>query len=205
MSPLMEMDQPSVGFDSDVPLTETQQVFLLQLAWQAVQAATRWDDRPEVPSNLEPRLRQKQGAFVTLHGREQKLRGCIGYMESHLPLAETVTMAAHAAASRDPRFQPVRSEELDELEIEISVLSTLREVASSDELVIGRDGLVVSDGRQRGLLLPQVAVKQGWSIEQFLGETCRKAGLPFDCWKESRVLVQRFSAEIFSAPAPETH
>lgn len=204
MTPLMEMDQPVVSYDPDLPLTDAQRTMLLKLAREAVVAATRWED-PEVPSGLDPRLLQKQGAFVTLHGVDHRLRGCIGYVESHLPLAETISMAAHAAACRDPRFQPVREDELGTIELEISVLSPLHDVTSPDGVVIGRDGLVISDGRQRGLLLPQVAGKQGWSVERFLGETCRKAGLALDSWKESQVRVQRFTADIFSAPAPESY
>ena len=201
--PLMELDQPQVDRGHEVPLSREQRARLLTVARQAVESATRWDD-PDVPRTDDPRLSLKQGAFVTLHGREHRLRGCIGYVESHLSLLETISMAAHAAACRDPRFQPVRADELAEIEIEISVLSPLCVMKSPADIQIGKHGLVVTDGIRRGLLLPQVASRQGWDAETFLAETCSKAVLPRDRWKDEGVRVELFTAEIFSAAAPQT-
>lgn len=176
------------------PLNAEEKSFLLRLARKSVEAAVR-NDRVEMPAEIPPPLRIPSGAFVSLH-KKGHLRGCIGYVQPIHPLYRTVIEAATASALRDLRFDPVRPEELPEVEIEISVLSPLQE-ARPEEVQVGVHGLMVSLGQARGLLLPQVAVEHHWQREQFLEETCRKAGLPADAWRRG-AKVEAFMAEIFN-------
>lgn len=148
----------------------------------------------ELPELLN--LRNLGGAFVTLHCRG-RLRGCVGQIASNESLVKTVAYCAKAAALEDSRFDPVDPGELSEIEIELSVLSGL-EIIAPHEIQAGKHGLVVSRGRQRGVLLPQVAVQFRWSGQRLLEETCVKAGLERDAWKSPEILVQAFTAEIFS-------
>ena len=133
-------------------------------------------------------------AFVTLRSGE-RLRGCIGYTEPHAPLYRTVQECVVAAATEDPRFPPVTAGELGQLRIEISVLSPLTPVRPVD-VVPGVHGLMIRKGEHRGLLLPQVAIEQGWDRELFLSQVCVKAGLPKDAWKKEAELYS-FTAEVF--------
>jgi AmmeMemoRadiSam system protein A len=122
--------------------------------------------------------------------------GCIGQFAREQPVVEVVSYCARAAALEDPRFEPVRPDELAELELEISVLSSPREI-TFEEIEIGKHGLIVARGWQRGVLLPQVAAEYGWSRERFLEETCVKAGLDRNAWKEPPTRVEAFTAEVF--------
>ncbi|RKZ20397.1 AMMECR1 domain-containing protein, partial [bacterium] len=131
----------------------------------------------------------------TKHG---ELRGCIGLIKGIKPLYLAVQDMAIAAALRDPRFPPVSPSELDEIEIEISVLTPLKEVKDVEEIKVGRDGIYIERGYHSGLLLPQVATEYGWTREEFLDHTCMKAGLFPGCWKEEGTKIYRFSALIFS-------
>lgn len=178
-------------------LTEADQQLLLRLAREVLEQSVRHQGLPEVE---EPQgaLRENCGAFVTLH-KAGRLRGCIGYVEGLKPLYQTVRECAQAAALRDPRFDPVTPEELPALRVEISVLSPLV-VVTPDRIEVGRHGLLVSRGAQRGLLLPQVAVEWKWDRERFLEETCRKAGLPEDAWQHGAKL-QAFTAQVFAEPS----
>ena len=142
-------------------------------------------------------LKEQCGAFVTLHLRGE-LRGCIGYIEARFPLYETVEEAAAKAALEDPRFLPLSKQEFKDVEIEISVLSPLQKVSNVDDIEVGRDGLVIDAGYTRGLLLPQVATEYGWGREQFLSQTCRKAGLQADAWKKKGVTIYSFTSDVFS-------
>ncbi|NIO48820.1 MAG: AmmeMemoRadiSam system protein B [Candidatus Aminicenantes bacterium] len=124
----------------------------------------------------------KKGAFVTLK-RKGYLRGCIGFIEPVAPLYQTVIHTSVYAACRDQRFPPVSAEELDDLEIEISVLSPLKKIHDPSLVRVGKHGLVISKGNKKGLLLPQVPVENNWSRETFLKQACMKAGLPPNTWK----------------------
>jgi len=135
------------------------------------------------------------GAFVTLH-RRNRLRGCIGQMTSSESLFSIVAYCAKAAALEDPRFAPVRPEELAELEIEISVLSLPEEIAP-ERIEAGKHGLLVRRGWQRGVLLPQVATEFRWSGLRLLEETCVKAGFERDAWKDSETRIYAFTAAVF--------
>ena len=140
------------------------------------------------------------GAFVTLRIAEL-LRGCIGQVEADAPLSETVQHVAAAAATEDPRFPPLRHEELEHVVIEVSVLGPLEPCAGPTHIEVGRHGLVVDSGLRRGLLLPQVAVEWGWNSHTFLTQTCVKAGLKPDAWKSDAKLF-RFEAEVFREDGP---
>jgi len=135
--------------------------------------------------------------FVSLH-RGKALRGCIGTVEPNQPLYRAVQEMAIAAATRDPRFGPVTLEELDQLDIEISVLGEARRVRTPDEIVVGRDGLRIDVLGHRGLLLPQVAPEAGWDAPTFLAKTCAKAGLPEDAWKADDAEIWAFAAQVFN-------
>jgi AmmeMemoRadiSam system protein A len=118
------------------------------------------------------------------------------------PLYRTVQEAAHLAAVRDPRFSPVEAGEVENLEIEISVLSPLRRILNVEQIEVGRHGLVMKKGMHEGLLLPQVPVEQGWNRKQFLEYTCAKAGLKSDSWKDEDTDIFAFTAEVFGEHRP---
>ena len=152
---------------------------------------------------------EPRGVFVTLkHYPDDTLRGCIGYPLPVLPLRTALAQAAVSAAVEDYRFRPVRAPDLPRLTIEVSVLTVPEPVrfTTPEEAVravtVGRDGLIVDGLGSSGLLLPQVAPEQGWSAEELLDGTCEKAGLPRRAWRDPRVKVRRFEAEIFREVAP---
>jgi AmmeMemoRadiSam system protein A len=166
---------------------------LLRLARESI-AAHIGVAPAHVPGSVDV-LARPGGAFVTLH-KDGDLRGCIGHIEPSEPLGKVVPRSAVAASSRDPRFPPVTASELEAIDIEISLLGPLEAIAGPQDIVVGRDGLVVERGRQRGLLLPQVATEWGWDAETFLAHTCKKAGLPKDAWQKGAKLW-KFEAEVF--------
>ena len=176
-------------------LTEVEQGLLLELARRSIAAGLRGGSAPTL-DDPPARLRREQGAFVSLH-RGRTLRGCVGMVSPGRPLAETVVSCALAAATQDPRFDPLRPPELAGLTIEISALDVPFRVRDPSEVTLGLHGLMVSAGGRRGLLLPQVAVQQGWDVLTFLEETCLKAGLSRTAWKE-RAVVEAFSAQVFA-------
>ncbi len=177
------------------PLGSLERLVLLEIARTALRNAVEGRRAPLVPPALG-RLSQPAGAFVTLR-RDGGLRGCVGLIEAAEPLASVVAHAGVSAALQDPRFPPVAVGEIGSLEIEISVLSPLQSIRP-EEIEIGKHGLVVSQGRSRGVLLPQVAIEHGLSVERFLEETCRKGGLERNAWKLPETQIQGFIAEIFS-------
>jgi AmmeMemoRadiSam system protein A len=168
---------------------------LLQIARQTLESYLRDQIFLSVTPNGAG-LKENAGAFVTLE-KQGMLRGCIGHMAADRPLYLAVQEMAIQAATGDPRFSSVTRNELPEIEIEISVLSPFRRISDSSEIRIGEHGLVVSQGMHRGVLLPQVPVREGWDREKFLGYTCRKAGLPFESWKTGNLQIEIFSAEVF--------
>ena len=178
-------------------LTEGQRHALLELARGAVAAQVTGGSPDRVPLSSPEELPDASGAFVTLKLRGE-LRGCLGTLECRRGLAIEVARCAADSASEDPRFTPVMPGELPELTIEVSVLGPLERIdpLREDAIVIGQHGLVVEQGPRRGLLLPQVATEWHWTREQFLRQTCLKAGLPADAWQHGAV-VFRFDAEVF--------
>jgi AmmeMemoRadiSam system protein A len=168
---------------------------LLELARRAISSAVIEKRIPDFPP-YRAALSEPTGAFVTLH-RDGQVRGCVGQVESPDSLADTVARAAINAALHDSRFPAVEAEEVESLEIEISVLSPPEPIAPG-AILLGRHGLLIVEGEHRGLLLPQVATERQWSLQRFLEETCAKAGLPRDAWREPSTRILAFTAEVFS-------
>jgi AmmeMemoRadiSam system protein A len=175
-------------------LNKQEQETLLQIARDSVHAhlVNQNLELPAIPSGA---LSEQRGVFVSIH-HGKNLRGCVGTVDPPGPLYQSVAACAVAAASRDSRFKPLQLSEMPEVDFEISVLSPVEEVTNLQNIEVGTHGLIVSRGNARGLLLPQVAVQHQWDREQFLAETCRKAGLPPTAWKQGAT-VQRFTAEVF--------
>ena len=168
---------------------------LLALARRALITAVRnRESLHDLPN--DEFFRQPGGAFVTLHFRG-RLRGCVGQLPSRDSLAEVIAHCSKSAGLEDPRFEAVSIAELPGIEIELSILSTPVNV-QPDQIQPGKHGLIVSYGRKRGVLLPQVAEKFHWNAEKFLEETCAKADLARDAWKDPATRVQAFEAEVFS-------
>ncbi len=180
------------------PLNDEDRKILLRLARQALEMGVC--GVAEVKELLDPpqALTEPRGAFVTLRKGEE-LRGCIGHVLTTEPLYKSVQECAVAAALSDPRFAPVTPDEAPSIRMEISVLSTPAEIAP-EQIVIGEHGLIITQGLRRGLLLPQVPVAWNWDRDEFLEETCIKAGLPLDAWKKG-ARIEAFTAEVFEEPA----
>jgi uncharacterized protein len=167
---------------------------LLQIARHAITAHATGAAAPE--HAVESLASRRGGAFVTLH-KEGELRGCIGHLGADDLLTKVVARCAVAASSADPRFPKIAHAELSLIEIEISVLGVFERIDGPAEVEVGRHGVLVEHGRQRGLLLPQVAVEWKWDAATLLDQTCRKAGLPPQGWRKGAT-AWRFEAEVFS-------
>lgn len=176
------------------PLTPEEERTCLKLARQALENYFASGERLRSPVRSGT-LKEKRGAFVTLTV-DGDLRGCIGYPLPVKPLDETIIEMAIAAATQDTRFEPLSPGELPRLKIEISVLG-LPEPAQAGRVEVGRHGIIVSKGYQRGLLLPQVPVEHGWDRETYLRHGCLKAGLPPEEWKRGAE-IETFTAQVFS-------
>lgn len=186
-------------------LTKAEEETLLALARTTLEVYVRTGERPDVDDfELTETLHKFRGAFVTLRKGGQ-LRGCIGYTSCTKPLAVAVRDSAVSSAGADPRFAPVTPEELDEVSVEVSALAEgdtpdtpFKRLANTKDIVIGRDGLYLeNEPGSGGLLLPQVAVEQGWTVGEFLSALCRKAGVRDGAWKEPGTTLYRFSAQVF--------
>jgi AmmeMemoRadiSam system protein B/AmmeMemoRadiSam system protein A len=177
-------------------LTDQEKSELLSLARLSVEHAVGQGKAYVPAASDSPLLNQERGAFVTLtiHGN---LRGCIGYTAAFKPLYLTVRDVATYAALNDPRFHVVTKEELPQLEYEVSVLSPLRRVTDVEQIKVGTHGLIMKNGDKEGLLLPQVPVEQHWDRATFLEETCRKAGMEPDCWRDENTDIFSFTAVVF--------
>jgi AmmeMemoRadiSam system protein B/AmmeMemoRadiSam system protein A len=177
-------------------LLERDKSLLLSMARQAVEAVVERKDPPPVdPGTLSEALRAPCGAFVTLN-KNHALRGCIGRFDATEPLYKVVRMMAVAAATQDPRFSPVESAEIPDLEIEISVLTPMRRIHSIDEFELGRQGIYMKSGNRSGTFLPQVAGETGWTKEEFFGHCSQdKAGMGWDGWKSAELYV--YEALVF--------
>ncbi len=184
-------------------LTTEDGKYLVDLARKAIVTYIVDKKVLDVPEDVNPELKEKMGVFVTLNLGGQ-LRGCIGYPEPVMPLINALIDASISAAIRDPRFNPLTSEELDKIRVEVSVL-TKPEIIEVDtpkdyteKVNIGQDGLIVEMGPYRGLLLPQVATEWKWNESEFLSNTCMKAGLDQDCWLSEDVKIFKFASQIFN-------
>jgi AmmeMemoRadiSam system protein A len=178
-------------------LSEDDRTQILELARQSLRQAVCAHRLPTlIPT--EGIFGTARGVFVSLH-IAGKLRGCIGMVEPEEPLGRCIAHCAASAALQDPRFAPMREEEVEFTEIEVSILSPLRKI-SPEEIEIGKHGLLIEHGVHRGLLLPQVATEHGLDRENFLDETCRKAGLPRGTWKKKETVILGFTCEIVASP-----
>ncbi len=175
-------------------LTKEEREELLLLARSTIELFIRENKIPEYKTE-NTNLIEKKGAFVTLK-KNGRLRGCIGFIEPRLPLYQSIMQTAIYAACRDTRFLPVNQDELEELEVEISVLSPLRKISDPKLVMVGKHGLVIAKNGKKGLLLPQVPVENHWDQQTFLEQTCIKAGLPRDAWKTGADIFV-FEAIIF--------
>ena len=191
MSPQPE-NQPASSSLMHGEFTREERVVLLSLAHESIQSALEHREISLDPPS--PHFAEARGAFTTLYHQRQ-LRGCVGYVLAVISLYRTVAETARAAAFEDTRFPPVTLAEAPALEVSLSVLSPLRAV-QPEQVEIGVHGLVVSYGGRRGLLLPQVPVEHGWDRLTFIEQTCQKAGLPRDAWKNGATL-EAFTAEVF--------
>src|ERR1043166_2386349 len=182
-------------------LSASDKQFLLKVARDTVESVVNNSPLPQ-SEPCPPALKQPCGAFVTLR-QESELRGCIGYTEDAKPLVETVQEVAAKAATDDPRFMAVSPAELPSIEIEISVISSMKPVKNIDEIEIGKHGLLLEWRDLRGLLLPQVPVEYGWNKEMFLNQVSRKAGLPAIAWRDPETNLFTFTAEVFNEHSSE--
>jgi AmmeMemoRadiSam system protein A len=181
-------------------MDDTQKQTLLKVAGDTVEAVIKGGKIPK-PESDDPQLNAHCGCFVTLKNRG-RLRGCIGRFISDIPLIELVVEMAKASATGDMRFfaDPITAGELEQLDIEISVLSPLERTSDPLSLRLGVDGIYIKKGRTSGCFLPQVATETGWSKEEFLSYCCaHKAGLSPDAWKAPETEVYFFTAEVFGA------
>lgn len=174
-------------------LTKEERGTLLAIVRESIENASKGQSLPQIEIESSV-LKEEKGAFVTIekHGR---LRGCIGYIYPVKPLYKTVNEMARQAAIGDPRFPPLREDELDDINIEISVLSPLKRIKNINEIKVGKHGLYIVKGAYSGLLLPQVATEYGWDRQTFLEEVSMKAGLPPYAWKDAELYI--FEAEVF--------
>ena len=178
-------------------MNDEQKHILLKIARNAVEAAINGRPMPK-PQSQDAELNAHCGCFVTLKNKDE-LRGCIGQFVSDVALIQLVSEMAVASATGDPRFfaDRITSKEVDNLDIEISVLSPLKKTADPLSLQLGVDGIYIKNGYASGCFLPQVATETGWSKEEFLSYCCaHKAGLKPDAWKDKGTEVYLFTAEI---------
>jgi AmmeMemoRadiSam system protein A len=181
--------------EKDIPrLDQTEKDKLLLIARETLTEYLSAGVSPQY-SPTEPGLLQEAAAFITLRRRDGELRGCIGRVEITEPLYRTVQDCAISAATNDFRFPPVTAHELNDILIEVSVLSPFRPIKNPQEVQVGRHGLLIRKGFRVGLLLPQVASDRNWSRQEFIRAICRKAGLPSDGWRDADLYV--FDAEVF--------
>lgn len=199
------------GHGLDHAYSDEEGILLVKLARQTVDSYVVDKTKPSPPNDAPTKLWEKSGVFVTLNVLERgqaRLRGCIGRPYPTQPLIEATIDSSVDSAVNDPRFRPVAPDELDQIIVDLSVLTPPQklEYANPDELLslvqVGRDGLIVIRGMMRGLLLPQVPVQYSWDTKTFLEHTCQKAGLPSDLWKAPEVEFMSFQAEIFGETAP---
>jgi len=176
-------------------LSSDDKELLLRIARQHIFTCLRGAEPPEYNITSEALAEKGVGAFVSLYlGKE--LRGCIGSFGSPTPLFETISDMAVAAATTDPRFDPLTPADLLSIVIEISVLTPVKRATDVSEIEVGRHGLYIVKGEKRGVLLPQVAAEQGWGRNEFLDHTCMKAGLEPGDWKADDAEIYTFEADI---------
>jgi uncharacterized protein (TIGR00296 family) len=180
---------------------------LVRTARTAVTEYLKTRNKITLQEDFKSKFSFNSGVFVTL-SKKENLRGCIGFPTPTKRLYQSLVEAAIASATEDPRFPPLRFEELDEISFEVTILTTPEEVKVADppeyltKIKVGRDGLIVKWEFGSGLLLPQVPIEYGWNEEEFLSHTCEKAGAPQDCWKRKNTMILRFEGIVFKETQP---
>ena len=192
MPPPSDTSAPFLERSAQPEYSLAERQILCRLAHEAIVSVVR--ERGATEFTASEHLSEPRGVFTTLY-RKGKLRGCVGYPVALMPLHQAVVETARAAAFEDPRFPPVTVREAGDLKVSISVLGPLKAILP-EQVEVGRHGLLVSLGSHRGLLLPQVAVENGWDRVTFLEQTCRKAGLSSDAWRTGAA-IEAFTAEVF--------
>ena len=188
-------------------LSDSDGVFLVKTARMAVTEFLSNGKRIKLESEDEKKFSFNAGVFVTLNDANG-LRGCIGFPMPDKKLSHGIIDAAIAAATEDPRFSPVKINELNGIVFEVTVLTPPVEITVTDpmeyleKIKVGRDGLIIRNSFSSGLLLPQVPVEYGWNVEEFLQHTCEKAGLARDTWKNESVKIEKFEGIIFKEETP---
>ncbi|MFX1512077.1 MAG: TIGR00296 family protein [Promethearchaeota archaeon] len=190
-----------------VTLSEGQE--LIQLARKAILKFLDKNEKINPPENVSPVLHEPSGVFCTLNTLSGGLRGCIGHPYPDSPLVNALIDSAISAATRDPRFPPVKLEEMKKLTIDVTVLTPpkLLEVNHPKEylekIIIGKHGLIAEKGPRKGLLLPQVPISWNWDVEEFLAHTCQKAFLPMMAWTEKDTKIYIFEGQVFEEEKPD--
>jgi hypothetical protein len=191
----------------DTQLSDSDGVVLVKTARKAVTEFLSNGDRMKLEPDLEEKFSFNSGVFVTLNNPDG-LRGCIGFPMPEKKLSHAIIEGAIAAATEDPRFPSVKTNELNDIVFEVTVLTPPVEIDVSDpteyleKIKVGRDGLIIKHSFSSGLLLPQVPVEYGWNVEEFLQHTCEKAGLARDTWKNESVKIEKFEGIIFKEETP---
>jgi len=191
----------------DTQLSDSDGAVLVKTARKAVTEFLSNGNRMKLESDLEEKFSFNSGVFVTLNNPDG-LRGCIGFPMPEKKLSHAIIEGAIAAATEDPRFPSVKTNELNDIVFEVTVLTPPVEIDVSDpteyleKIKVGRDGLIIRHSFSSGLLLPQVPVEYGWNVEEFLQHTCEKAGLARDTWKNESVKIEKFEGIIFKEETP---
>ena len=191
----------------DTQLSDSDGVVLVKTARKAVTQFLSNGNRMKLESDLEEKFSFNSGVFVTLNNPDG-LRGCIGFPMPEKKLSHAIIEGAIAAATEDPRFPSVKTNELNDIVFEVTVLTPPVEIDVSDpmeyleKIKVGRDGLIIRHSFSSGLLLPQVPVEYDWNVEEFLQHTCEKAGLARDTWKNESVKIEKFEGIIFKEETP---
>ena len=186
----------------DTQLSDSDGVFLVKTARMAVTEFLSNGKKMKLESEHEKKFSFNSGVFVTLNNADG-LRGCIGFPMPDKKLSHGIIDAAIAAATEDPRFSPVKINELSDIMFEVTVLTPPVEITITDpmeyleKIKVGRDGLIIRNSFSSGLLLPQVPVEYGWNVEEFLQHTCEKAGLEKDTWKNEKVKIEKFEGIVY--------
>lgn len=178
-------------------MTPQERILALQVARDALEATVVGRAAQPLPGERRPPLSDLGACFVTLRAPGHTLRGCLGSLEARRALGSEIRAMTAASATRDPRFLPVQPAEVPHLVISLSVLGPMERIGDPSQLRVGRHGLMIRQGAHQGVLLPQVAVEQGWDAERFLRETCRKAGLPPHAGLHPTTELHVFAAEVF--------
>ena len=191
----------------DAQLSDSDGVVLVKTARKAVTQFLSNGNRMKLESDLEEKFSFNSGVFVTLNNPDG-LRGCIGFPMPEKKLSHAIVEGAIAAATEDPRFPSVKTNELNDITFEVTVLTPPMEIIVTEpteyleKIKVGRDGLIIKHSFSSGLLLPQVPVEYGWNVEEFLQHTCEKAGLARDTWKNENVKIEKFEGIIFKEETP---